>query len=95
MHTCKLANSRSNGPITNLLSVLCVLTEVLSLAHAKRGESPNGFRFGTFIARSQTDGAASTAVKGLKCIYCLIGDNGRLQHSRFCLLKCMFMWVLS
>ena len=28
-------NSISDGPITNLLSVLCILLEVLSLAHAK------------------------------------------------------------
>ena len=27
--------------------------------------------------------------------YCLIGDNGRLQYLRFCLLKCMLMCFLS
>ena len=26
--------------------------------------------------------------------YCLIGDNGKLQYLRFCLLKCMLMWFL-
>ena len=31
------ANNIFDGPITNLLSVLCVLVEVLSRAHAKRG----------------------------------------------------------
>ena len=24
--------------------------------------------------------------------YWLLGDNGRLQYLRFCLLKCMLMW---
>ena len=37
MHTYKLANSVFDGPITNLLSVLCILIEVLSRAHAKGG----------------------------------------------------------
>ena len=27
--------------------------------------------------------------------YYLTGDNGRLQHLRFCLLKCMLLWFLS
>ena len=26
------------------------------------------------------------------CSYCLLGDNGRLQYLRFCLLKCMLMF---
>ena len=55
-------------PITNLLSVLCVLVDVLSRAHAKSEKSLNGFRFGTSVAHFSSDGAASTAVKGLKTL---------------------------
>ena len=29
------------------------------------------------------------------CSYYLLGDNGRLQYLRYCLLKCMLMWLLS
>ena len=35
MHTYTPANSIFDGPITNLLSILCILIEVLSRAHAK------------------------------------------------------------
>ena len=34
---------------------------------------------------------AETGVRVCVCGYCLIGDNGRLHYSRFCLLKCMLM----
>ena len=66
MHTYTPANSVFDGPITDLLSVLCVLVEVLSRAHAKREKSLNGFKFGTSTGRFSSDVAASTAVKGLK-----------------------------
>ena len=59
------ANSTFDGPITILLSVLCILVEVLSRAQAKSGKSLNDFKFGTSIGRFPSDGAASTAVKGL------------------------------
>ena len=65
MHTCTPANSISDGPITNLLSILCVLIEVLSRAHAAEEISLNDFKFATFIGRFPSDGAASMAVKGL------------------------------
>ena len=55
------------GPITNLLSVLCVLIEILSCAHTKGGKKGHSdLKFGTFIGRFQSDGAASMEVKGLK-----------------------------
>ena len=45
---------------------LCVLVEVPSRAHAKRGKRLNDFKCGTSIGCFSSDGAASTAVKGLK-----------------------------
>ena len=68
MYTDTPANSTFDGPITILLSVLCILIEVLSRADAKRGERLNKLmisKFGTSIGRFSSDGAASTAVKGL------------------------------
>ena len=59
------ANSIFDGPITKLLSVLCILIEILSRGHAKRGKGLNDFKFGTFIRPFTSDGAASMAVKGL------------------------------
>ena len=50
----------------NLLSTLCILIEILSRAHDKRGKSLNDFTFGTFISRFPSDGAACMAMKGLK-----------------------------
>ena len=38
-----------DGPITNLLSILCILTEVLWCARAKGEKRLNDFKFGTFI----------------------------------------------
>ena len=35
VHTYMPANSIFDGPVTNLLSVLCILIEVLSCGHAK------------------------------------------------------------
>ena len=66
MHTCMPANSVFDGPVTNLLSILCILAEVLSRAHAKRGNSRNDFYSGTSIGHFSSDGAASTAAKGLR-----------------------------
>ena len=65
MHTYTPANSIFDGPITSLLSVLCILVEVLSRGHAKRGKSLNDFKFSTSISRFSSDGAVSTVVKGL------------------------------
>jgi len=60
-------NSIFDDPITNLRSVLCILIEIPSRAHAKPEvkKSFNGLKFGTFIGLLPSDGAASTAVKGL------------------------------
>ena len=60
------ADSRFDGPITKLLSVLHILIEILSRAHAEGGKGLNDFRFGTFIGSFQSDGVASMAMKGLK-----------------------------
>ena len=60
------ANSISDDPITlNLLSLLCILIEVFSRAHAKEKKSLNNFKFGTFIGSFSSDHVTSMAVKGL------------------------------
>ena len=64
MHTDAPVNSVFDGPVTTLLSLLCILLEVLSRALAKKGKSLNGFKVGTSVGRFSSDGAASTAVKG-------------------------------
>ena len=61
------ANSIFDGPLTNLLSGLCILGEVLSRAQLKRVKSCNHLKFGTSIGHFLSDGVASTAVKGLTC----------------------------
>ena len=66
MHTYTPANSIFDGPVTNLLSILWILVKVLSRAHAKSGNSHNDLKFGTSIGRFSSDGAARTAVKGLR-----------------------------
>ena len=60
------ATSIFDGPITNLLSILCILIEIVSRARAKGGKSLNDFKFGTIVGRFQSDGVASMAMKGLK-----------------------------
>ena len=66
MYTDTPANSiLFDGPITTLLSIRCILIEVLSRADAKRGKRLNDFKSGTSIGRFSSDSAASTAVKGL------------------------------
>ena len=67
MYTYTPANSIFDSAITNLLSTLCILIQILFRAHA-RGGSLNDFSFGTFIGRFQSDGAEIMAVKGLKKI---------------------------
>ena len=66
MHTYAPENSVFDGLITNLLSILCILVEVISRAYAKEVKSLNGFKFGTFIGRFPSDGAAGMTVKGLR-----------------------------
>ena len=60
------ANSIFDGPITNLLSVLWIWVEVLPRARAKWRKSLNDFKCGTSIGSFSSDGAACTAVKGLR-----------------------------
>ena len=64
------AASTFNCPITNLLTVLCILIQVLSRGLAIGGEkkkkkSLNDFKFGTFSGCFRHDGATNMAVKGL------------------------------
>ena len=60
------ADGISDGPVTNLPSILCILIELFSPAHAKGGKKLNGFKFGTFICCFLSEGMASMAMKGLK-----------------------------
>ena len=62
------ANSIFDGPTTNLLSVLCILIEILSGAHTTEKKSRNGFKFGTSVGCFPSDGATSMAVKGLSLL---------------------------
>ena len=64
LHKSCVAKSTFDGPITDLLSILCILIEVLSHPHAK-GKSLNDFKFGAFTGRFLSNGAASMAVKVL------------------------------
>ena len=71
MHTYTPPCSIFDGPITNLLSVPCILIEILSGAQAKGKKVLNDLKFGIFIGRFPSDGAASMAVKGLRVLSCL------------------------
>ena len=62
------ADNTFHDPVTNLLSTLCILIEILSPAHAKREKSLNDFKLGTFTGSFLSDGAASMGVKGLKSV---------------------------
>ena len=55
-----------DGPITNLFSILSILTEIFLRARAKGKKDPNDSKFGTFVSRLPSEGAASMAVKGFK-----------------------------
>ena len=61
------ADSIFDGPVTNLLSILSILIEIFSCAHAKGegGGGLNDFKVVTFIGRFPSDGVASMAVKVL------------------------------
>ena len=67
MHTYAPANSTFDGPITNLLSILGILIEILSRTHAKVEKGLNDVKFVTVIGRFQSDDVTSMAVKGLNC----------------------------
>ena len=55
-------NSQLDGPITSLLSTLCILIEILSPAHAIGAKKLRWFHIWYFLS----GGAASMAVKGLR-----------------------------
>ena len=88
VHTYVPADSIFDDPVTNLLSTLCNLTEILSSAHAKGGKSRNGFKLGTFTSRVPSDGAASKAVKdsraetGLPVAYLILPLHMAAKDSR-------------
>ena len=70
MHTCTHVDGIFDGPITNLLSILCFLIYIYFfffyfLVLVRREKDLNDPTFGAFIGRFQSDGAASMAVKGL------------------------------
>ena len=82
MYTDTPANSTFDGPITILLSVLCILIEVLWRAHAKGGKGLSDFSFGAFIGRFQSDGAESMEEKGLTfSSACLRNSPGHVQQT--------------
>ena len=56
--------------LTTLLSMLCILVDVLSRAFAWRGKSCNDSESGTSTGRVSSDSVASTAVKGLRQAEC-------------------------
>ena len=68
------------GPVTNLLSALCILMESISRTPAKGKKGLNDFRFGTSIGHFQIEDAASAAVKGL--ILVMLTLWSRLQRPR-------------
>jgi len=49
VHTYTPATSISDGPITGLLPILCILVETLSRVHVKGQTSLNDFKFGTLL----------------------------------------------
>ena len=65
MRTFTPENSIFDGRITDLLSILPILIEIVSRAHAEGEKSLNNFKFGTFIGCFPSDDVASMALKGL------------------------------
>ena len=80
MFTYTPANSIFDGPLTNLLSTLRVLTEVLLRVQTKGKRGLNNFKFGTFSGRFPSDGDANMAVKGLSSSQ----SHAALLGSPFC-----------
>ena len=65
MHTYTPANSIFDGPITNLLSVLSILIDVLSRAHAKGEKALMISNLALLLVIFRVAGEASMAVNGL------------------------------
>ena len=55
-----------HNPITGLVSIQCILIEILSRAHRKEKKGLYDFRFSAFTGHFQSDGTESMAVKGLR-----------------------------
>ena len=70
MHTGTPAYSIFDGPETNLLSVLCILVEVLSCAQTKRGKSLNDFKFGTSVGCFSSERVNALVVCVSKIMQC-------------------------
>ena len=89
MHTYTPANSIFDGPITNLLSILCILIEVSS-PFMSSGGNFNDLKFGTFICSFKSKGTASTAVNGLKawntcttCSWSAVGPPSSAEQGQY------------
>ena len=73
------------GPITDLLSVLSALINVLLSVHLRRGKnSLNDLKCGTFTGRFPIDGATSMAEKGLRVLHQVCFGNGD-DNEKVCL----------
>ena len=57
VHTYASSNSIFDGLVINLLSILCILIEILSRVHAKGQKRRNDFRCGTPVGRFPSDGS--------------------------------------
>ena len=55
-----------DSPTTDLMSMQCILIEILSRAHGNEKKGLYDFRFSAFIGHFQSDGTESMAVKGLR-----------------------------
>ena len=75
MHRNTPANSIFDGPITTLLSMLCILVDVLSCAYVGSGKSLNDSVSGTSTGRFSSDSVASMAVKGLMQAEVVVSRN--------------------
>ena len=75
MHTYTHANGTFNGPVINLLSILCILKGVFSRSLANGEKSRNDFELGTFIDRFPSDGMANMTAKGLNYTNCTCYSN--------------------
>ena len=81
MHTVRAYKSQIKSPLCELRQsyfrrrILCPQTEMYTTTMVLLALEPHKLHFILFN----------------KHAYCLIGDNGRLQYLRFCLLKCMLM----
>ena len=75
VHRYSPENSMLDGPVTNLLSILCILLEILSPSHWKIGKSRNDFKFGSFVGRFPSNTLASMTMIGLItcfCVFCFV-----------------------